>query len=256
MGNILSDFCLHQEARESNENLRREFQQKSVNFPTCVRTKRGQSISAASEGTSSQITECLSSEYTITAKKKFDLYSQSNSMNVLQYSPSQSGESAYGISGKYSPHLHSSFSFPVEQDTAESMESSMLRYYTKLNDTTLIREESLSKKSISVGSTAAMERVRSNAIELTTVDPPSDKIFKDTQLYVHNIDKEWEAVSIVSWNAWNGTWQVKGTDSECFPAAPSALKSKEQYEFLSRERIVYPRSFSSFSEATSIMIVE
>jgi len=254
MGNIESDFCLHKRAQEKNVNLRREFQQKCVTFPSRVYIKKGNL--ATSEGTSSKVTECFDSEYTINSKKKFDLYSPSKSVNVLEYSPSQSGESAYGISGKCFTNIHTSSSIRVEQDVAESVES-MLRYHSKRNHTIPIRGECLSsEKSISVASPPALERVRSNAIELKAVDPPSDKIFKEKQLYVYNIEKGWEVVSIVSWNAWNGTWQVKGADSECFPAAPSALKSKEQYEFLSKERVVYPRSFNSFSETASIMRVE
>jgi len=93
-------------------------------------------------------------------------------------------------------------------------------------------------------------RKRGNAIEVTPVDPPSGKILTGKQFYLQNAELEWELVTIENWNSWNGTWEVRGADGMPFPASPIALKSEEEYIFLSRERKFSSRSFQSFSQVT------
>lgn len=95
---------------------------------------------------------------------------------------------------------------------------------------------------------ASKRRERGNAIEVKPIDCPAGKVQPGNQYYLQNGELQWEAVTIESWNFWNGTWQVRGENGEAFPATPSALKSEEEYRFLSRERTFSYRSFSSTEE--------
>jgi len=107
----------------------------------------------------------------------------------------------------------------------------------------------------SLSETHILERIRSNAIELEPTEAPQGKFVREKQFYVRKSYGDWEIVCLESWNSWNATWQVKGGDGKSFPAAPIALKSKEEYEFLSRNRVVNSRSFGSLSEAASIKLL-
>jgi len=91
-------------------------------------------------------------------------------------------------------------------------------------------------------------RKRGNAIEVTPIDRPCGKFLPGEQYYLQNGELQWEAVTIESWNFWNGTWQVRGENGVAFPATPSALKTEEEYRFFSRERSFSFRSFSSTEE--------
>jgi len=94
-------------------------------------------------------------------------------------------------------------------------------------------------------------RKRGNAIEVKPIHRPIGNFLPGKQFYLQNGDLEWEAVTIESWNFWNGTWQVRGEDGMDFPAKPNALKSKEEYTFFTRERRFSFRSFTSGSEIST-----
>jgi len=91
-------------------------------------------------------------------------------------------------------------------------------------------------------------RVRGKAIDVTTLESPGGKFQYGKKFYLQNAGGTWEIVTIENWNHWSGTWQVRGADGTAFPAAPIALKTEEEYGFLSRERLVRARSFKSFAE--------
>jgi len=93
-------------------------------------------------------------------------------------------------------------------------------------------------------------RMRGNAIDLIPVESPGGKFLHGKEFWLQNPEGGWERVTIENWNHWNGTWQVRGADGTAFPAAPIALKTEEEYRFLSRERNVRSRSFKSFVDAT------
>jgi len=91
-------------------------------------------------------------------------------------------------------------------------------------------------------------RKRGNAIEVKPIDRPTGKFLPGKQYYLQNAELQWEAVTIESWNFWNGTWQVRGENGVAFPATPTALKSEEEYRFFTMERSFSFRSFSSMEE--------
>jgi len=252
MWNLLLYFCCRRGVPERNKSISGGFQNKSVTFPSHAISEREQSIKLSVD-ISTPNNQWLSSGSKISATKHFDYYSPSNSKSFLQYSSSELKECDDRTTEKSLAGSCTRLLFLGGQNIAETDESGMSVYYTKPYDTAIIRGESFSFESAnSVTSPLGKERIRSNAIEIKPVNSPGGIFCKEKQFYVQNQESVWEIVNIERWNPWNGTWQVKGADSVSFPAAPIALKSKEQYEFLSRERIVEPRSFGSFSETASI----
>jgi len=248
MGKTISDVCVRKGSQEKNLNLSRDFQMRCVTFPSRVTTKRALNNAAVSDGISSQNIDYLSSGSIPSSTKKLGVDSLSSSEGYLQYSSSELVGINYDTAEKYFSYLSTSLPFPGDQDIADGVESRMPGTYSNVNLSSIIRMETDSdKNSISAASFPSMERIRWNAIELKPVDPPGGKFFEEKQFYIQNAERQWEVVNIERWNPWNGTWQVKGEDSDSFPAAPIALKSKEEYEFLSRERKVKPRSFGSVS---------
>jgi len=93
-------------------------------------------------------------------------------------------------------------------------------------------------------------RKRGKAIDLIPIERPEGKFVNEKEFFLQNAEGGWENVTIENWNPWNGTWQVKGVDGTAFPAAPIALKTAEEYGFLSRERRVRPRTFTGISETS------
>jgi len=95
-------------------------------------------------------------------------------------------------------------------------------------------------------------RRRGKAIQVKTVDRPGGKFLNGKEFWLQNNKGEWENVTIENWNPWNGTWQVRGAGGTAFPAAPIALKSEEEYGFLSRDRSIKSRSFKSLAESETV----
>jgi len=251
MWNALLDFCGRRGVPERNKNISGGFQNKSVTFPSHAIIEREQSIKLSVD-ILTQNTQWVSSGSKIRTKH-FDFDCPSNSESFLQYSSAELKECDDRTTGKSLAGSSTRLLFLGGQNIAETDESGMSIYHTKPYATAMIRGESFSFESAnSDTSPLVKERIRSNAIEIKPVDSPGGIFCKEKQFYVQNQESVWEIVNIERWNPWNGTWQVKGADSVSFPAAPIALKSKEQYEFLSRERIVEPRSFGSCSETASI----
>jgi len=87
-------------------------------------------------------------------------------------------------------------------------------------------------------------RQRRNAMKVKTHDRPSG-IYKGDRFYVQYGSGLWETVTIESWNHWNGTWQVRDNKGHTMQAASIALKTYEQYRYLSKERDFGNRSFES-----------
>jgi len=241
MGNVLSNFCAERGVPESNKTIKEGFQSKSITFPSHAIIERGLSVD-----NSSQNNQRLSSGKI-----------SATNLNTTNNSESFFKESGGRTSGKSFTSSCSRLSSVGGQNIAETDESGISIYFTKPYDTPTISVESVSVKSVNIVTTPLeKERVRSNAIEIMAVDSPGGMFCEEKQFYVQNPESVWEIVNIEGWNPWNGTWQVKGADTVSFPAAPIALKSKEEYEFLSRERTVKPRSFGSFSDTASIRSVE
>jgi len=103
-----------------------------------------------------------------------------------------------------------------------------------------------------VDSTPLEVRKRGKAIMIKPIDRPGGKFLNGKHFYLQIAGGEWEKVTIEHWNSWNGTWQVRGPGGIAFPAAPIALKSEEEYGFLSRERSTKSRSFKSLAESSTV----
>jgi len=88
-------------------------------------------------------------------------------------------------------------------------------------------------------------RERRNAVRLDSYEMPSG-VYKGDRRYIQFGNDTWETVTIDSWNHWNGTWQVLDTNGRSIQAAPIALKTEDEYRFLSKERTIRYRSFGSF----------
>jgi len=104
----------------------------------------------------------------------------------------------------------------------------------------------------SVDSTPLEVRKRGKAIMIKPIDRPGGKFLNGKHFYLQIAGGEWEKVTIEHWNSWNGTWQVRGSGGTAFPAAPIALKSEEEYGFLSRKRSIKSRSFKSSAESSTV----
>jgi len=103
-----------------------------------------------------------------------------------------------------------------------------------------------------VDSTPLEVRKRGKAIMIKPIDRPGGKFLNGKHFYLQIAGGEWEKVTIEHWNSWNGTWQVRGSGGMAFPAAPIALKSEEEYGFLSRERSIKSRSFKSSAGSSTV----
>jgi len=88
-------------------------------------------------------------------------------------------------------------------------------------------------------------RERRNAVRLDSFEMPSG-VYKGDRRYIQFGNDIWETVTIDGWNHWNGTWQVLDTNGRSIQAAPIALKTEDEYRFLSKERTIRYRSFGSF----------
>jgi len=88
-------------------------------------------------------------------------------------------------------------------------------------------------------------RGRQNAVMVETYEMPSG-VYKGDRRYIQFGNNTWETVTIDSWNHWNGTWQVLDTSGRSIQASPLALKTEDEYQFLSKERTIRYRSFGSF----------
>lgn len=87
-------------------------------------------------------------------------------------------------------------------------------------------------------------RQRRNAIKVDTYEKPSG-LFKGDRRYIMFGSGLWETVTVDNWNHWSGTWQVIDSGGRSFQAAPLALKTEEEYRFLSKDRTCGHRSFAS-----------
>jgi len=239
MGKTFSDVCVPKRIQEENINLSRDFQKKGVTFPSNIFTKEALNSNTVSDGNSSQNTDWLWSGSIPSTTKKLDANTPSSSVGYLQYSGS-----TYDSAEKYFSYLRSSLSFAGDLDIAEGDVTSTPGNYSNPNVNSISRRETeYEKKSTIAPSLPPMKRIQLNATEFKPVDPPGGKFVIEKQFYIQNSESQWEVVNLERWNSWNGTWQVKGEDSDSFPVAPIELKSKEQYEFVSRAPKVKPRSF-------------
>jgi len=93
-------------------------------------------------------------------------------------------------------------------------------------------------------------RERRNAVRVETYEMPRG-VCKGDRRYIQFGNDIWETVYIEGWNHWNGTWQVSDTNGHSMQAAPLALKTEEEYRFLSKEREIRYRSFGSFGSVVS-----
>jgi len=90
----------------------------------------------------------------------------------------------------------------------------------------------------------SLGRDRTNAVRVETYEMPSG-VYNGDQRYIQFGNDIWETVTIDCWNYWNGTWQVLDTSGRSIQAAPLALKTEDEYRFLSRNRKISYRSFGS-----------
>lgn len=99
------------------------------------------------------------------------------------------------------------------------------------------------RKSIVVPSNV---RQRRNAIakKVDTHERPRG-LYKGDRRYIQFRSGLWETVTVDNWNHWNSTWQVIDSSGRSMQAAPLALKTEEEYQFLSKPRIIGYRSFAS-----------
>jgi len=88
-------------------------------------------------------------------------------------------------------------------------------------------------------------RERQNAVRVDTFEMPSG-VYKGDRRYIQFGNGLWETVTIDGWNCWNGTWQVSDTSGRSIQAAPLALKTEDEYRFLSKDRTIRYRSIGSF----------
>jgi len=87
-------------------------------------------------------------------------------------------------------------------------------------------------------------RDRTNAVRIDTHEMPSG-VYNGDQRYIQFGNDIWEPVTIDCWNYWNGTWQVLDASGRSIQAAPLALKTEDEYRFLSKKRTISYRSFGS-----------
>jgi len=243
MGGILSDICFRTEVQTNNENLIRDFQLKALSFPTNGSGKRGQSFGIVSKSILSQDTEWSSSNITssINESGKEHMHSDcsycqlDSSSDFLLYHAKQDNKECRAK--KSISQLSASFSSLIEFEEAHIYCSGISQQALEQDDTPVIVGNNVSSRD-HPSEIPTLERVRSNAIELKPAKAPQGKFVREKQFYVRKSYGDWESVRLESWNAWNATWQVRGADDISFSAAPIALKSKEDYEFLSKWSIL------------------
>jgi len=251
---MLSNVCVCNQRRENRVSWGREFQQKDRSFPPRVIIKRRRCFGEVPKNDSVGESEWISSG------------SPSDTSSV--YSPCGCNE---GTQGTFS---RSGLSSDEEENTEDKSQRSTSQQSVSTNwslknsqdgcgsiGDKIPQQLSYRESKLDNGATIAcgtgadsfhelptLERVRSNAVELKRIKRPGGKFLSDNQFFLQHATGEWECVTIESWNPWNGTWQVKGEDDKTFPAAPIALKNKEEFVFLSRRRSIKPRSFGSFTD--------
>jgi len=240
MGKTISDVCVRTVICDNNDNIIREFQQNTLTFHFRDVHNRVQSFSMVPKITSSGDSESLSSRSTLNSSEDYEKYPSSS---FVDYQQDPSSESL----------LYLGESENIDGEVKKS--TSQLRTNVSSQDEKIVcnLSEDSSKQDDSQGSSMrdslshipTLERIRSNAMELKIFEAPQGKFVSEHEFYIQDADCNWEKVCIESWNPWNGTWQVRGEDGMTFPAAPIALKTKQEYGFLSRERVFTSRSFSS-----------
>jgi len=142
---------------------------------------------------------------------------------------------------------------PKEENSAPPKErDSLLMEGTRSTSDVLVTQVMISRDGKCVNTKPLEVRKRGKAVVVKPVARPEGNIQNGKQFYLQNAGGEWEKVIIQNWNSWNGTWQVKGEEGRAFPAAPLALKSEEEYGFLSRERSIKTRSFKSLAESSTV----
>jgi len=225
MGTCLSNLCYGAEVGDCSENrLSREFEEKDVSFPCISDSARKQSCGLVPQ-------------------------------NGL-ITPQKHGEDSFSYS--ISSELSESILVIGEANLEDKVEKSISQFsssFSKAESTgcSILRNEAQSEETASNSGESVLglkveacsERLRSGAIDIKTIISPEGKFLSEKQFYTQRGNGEWESVRIEHWNPWNGTWQVKGSNDKTFAAAPIALKSITEYEFLSRERYCNPRTFGS-----------
>jgi len=224
MGTCLSNLCYGAEVGDCSENLSREFEEKDVSFPCISGSARKQSCGLVPKN--GLIATCKHGEDSFSYSSSSEL---SESIMVI-------GEA--NLEDKVEKSI-SQFCSSFSQ--AESTGCSTLRKEAQFEETASNSGESILDLKVE----ASSERLRSGAIDIKTVNSPKGKFLSEKQFYTQRGNGEWESVRIEHWNPWNGTWQVKGSNDKTFAAAPIALKSIREYEFLARERHCSPRTFGS-----------
>jgi len=251
MGKTISDVCARTDICDSNENIVREFQQKALTFHSRDGNNRGQSFSMVPKITSTRDSEWLSSMSTLNSSERYEKYPSSSFIDYQQDSSSESllyNEDSENLDGKVEKsisQLCTNFSSQDELEKGENVGCSLSEKGSKQDDCHVIEGDGGSMRD-SMGDIPTLERIRSNAMQSKLVEAPQGKFLSEHEFYIQTADCNWERVCIESWNPWNGTWQVRGEDGMSFPAAPIALKTKQEYEFLSRERVFMTRSFGSY----------
>jgi len=263
MGNVLSDVCSRTETHEVNKNLIHEFLQVGLTY------KRRDSN--CQRPSSCKVKKCISQEYSdwissqsvsgtpqchneyMSISAAGHLKNTSSDSELWKVEDEDGGEE--GTVENSTSHFSTSNSKVGRKDCIETVGCRVSLHDIIQADISETTTDTISDKK-SVDEAPAVERTRSKAIVLKTVDPPEGRFQSDKEYYVQNDMGEWETVYIERWNPWNGTWQVRGANGKDFPAAPIALKNKEEYEFLSRKRIFSPRRFDSSSEDSSTLSVK
>jgi len=248
---MLSNVCVCNQSRENRVSLGREFQQQDRSFTPRVIIKRRQSFGEVPKISSVEECEWTSAS---TLSDKSSVYSPCSFNEDMWETLPRSG-----LSSDEERNIEDEVQSSISQQSVSSNCSLKNSCGSTADEIPLQRSSKKSKldynAAIACGSVAdssretpTLGRVRSNAVELKPVKRPGGKFLTDDRYYLQHATAEWECVTIESWNPWNGTWQVKGEDDKTFPAAPIALKNKEEFVFLSRRRSIKPRSFGSFTD--------
>jgi len=139
------------------------------------------------------------------------------------------------------PELHGALNLDKSPEPMYAVTDSHTR--SKQSVGTRQQEEEVQKQGTPTTEKPELERQRSNAIQIKSVEAPKE--FREgNQFWVQDPLGHWERVTIETWNHWNGTWQVRDSFGESYPASPIALKNENEYAFLSRERVFEDRRFS------------
>jgi len=245
MGSKMSKSCASSKNCKNIENLVCDFQHKSVSFKSHLSANKGQSYREVPKSSLLKKRPGMSSANRGPQNLRSESYEKSK---ILYGSKSNSGMTSQ-LDMKHKDSVASDIGFPnflCETDTQER-----IGFPSFLCETDT--QERIGFPTI-LCETDTQERIRSNAVDVKPVCRPGGKFLIEKQLYCQNLWMDWEKVTIESWNAWNGTWQVRGADGKLFPAAPIALKTKEEFKFLSRKRSFIARSFGSSSETMETML--